>query len=132
MGYTVDLEDDDLRCPTRAHADRAVEIIAAHEEMHPYHLQVSAECRAHPATDDSWGLQVEHFQGDHWRNDAAERLWSALAPCLSDGSTIEFRGEDSNRWRIRWQGGRVFEEYVHEVSWNLEHEILPPQKENAS
>jgi len=132
MGYTIELEDDDLRCPTKADAERSLEIIQAHEEMHPYHLQVSVVPRSFPVTDTSWGLQIEHFQGDHWRNDAAEKLWLALVPHLSDGSTLEFRGEDSNRWRIRWLEGRVFEEYVHEVSWDLEHEILSPQKENAS
>jgi hypothetical protein len=51
------------------------------------------------------------------------RLWLALAPHLADEATIELQGEDLTRWRIRWSGGRVFEEFPKEIIWDLEREI---------
>lgn len=50
-----------------------------------------------------WLLEIEHFQGDHWRDEEAKEVWLAIAPFMADGATIEFQGEGFERWRIRWQ-----------------------------
>lgn len=102
MGYTVELEESDLRCCSREAAERAAEIIRAHQWIHPYHLQVSPVCRSNPPDDGSWFLEIDHFQGDHWRDEAARNVWLAIAPCMADGATLEFQGEGLERWRIRW------------------------------
>lgn len=102
MGYTVDLESWDLQCRSRRDAERAAEVVRQHSAICPYHLEVSVGCRAHPSRDDAWELTIEHFAGDHWHDDEAIALWLALAPHLTPDSTIEFRGEEGDRWRIRW------------------------------
>ena len=129
MGYTVGLEDAALRCRTRADAEAAAGVVSQFPEMCPYHLQVSLRSMSNPPRDDSWVLEVDHFSGDHWDDDAAIKLWLALAPYLANGATIEFQGEDLWRWRIRWEEGRVVEEYVKEVIWAENRELLPPQKD---
>lgn len=123
MGYTVDLQDTSLRCKSESDARHAAAIIEAHEEMCPYHLQVEPWQTSNPPRDDSWMLSVEHFQGDHWHDDEARKLWLALCPHMADEATIEFQGEDGSRWRIRWSQGRVFEEFPQETIWALEREV---------
>lgn len=123
MGYTVELKDADLRCRSEAAAEAAAEIVNADQWASPYHLQVSPVCRSNPPNDAEWSLEVSHFQGDHWHDDEARRLWVALAPHLADGATLEFQGEGFERWRIRWEGGRVFEEYVTDVVWAVASEL---------
>lgn len=56
----------------------------------------------------------------------ARRVWLAIAPHMADGATIEFQGEGRERWRIRWQEGRVFEEYVTEIIWTVNEEVTAP------
>lgn len=131
MGYTVDLEEANLMCRSEAAAREATTIVTAHRELSPYHLEVAPWQRSSPPREDAWSLSIEHFQGDHWDDDAAKQLWLALAPHLADGATIEFQGEDRVRWRIRWEAGRVFEEYVHEVIWAVGQEIDPTESEPA-
>jgi hypothetical protein len=94
MGYTIDLEGDDLRCRSEADARRAIPVIENGGWIHPYHLQVSVACRSNPPRDDAWQLEVDHFQG-----------------------------EDSERWRIRWHEGHVFEEYITDIVWTVNQEI---------
>ena len=130
MGYTIDLEADDLRCRSEADARRAVAVIENGSWIHPYHLQVSVTCRSNPPCDDAWQLEVDHFQGDHWNEDEARRVWLAIAPFMVDGAVIEFQGEDSERWRIRWHEGHVFEEYITDIVWAVNQEITAT-KENA-
>lgn len=130
MGYTVELEDADLWCRSREAAERAVAVVRADPWASPYHLQLSPICRSNPPNDADWSLEVSHFQGDHWYDDEARRLWVALAPHLADGATLEFQGEGFERWRIRWEAGRVFEEYVTDVTWAVASELtatpVPP------
>jgi len=128
MGYTVELHDSYLWCRSEADAEAAAEVIDRHTEMCPYHLEVSSHCMSNPPRDDAWVLEVDHFAGDHWNDEKAVKLWLALAPHLADGATIEFRGEEGERWRIRWKEGRVIEEYVKDVIWAVVRELQPPQK----
>lgn len=132
MGYTVELEESDLLCRSESAALEAEAIIKNHGWIHPYHLQVSPVCRANPPGDANWSLEVEHFQGDHWQDHEAREVWLAIAPHLEDGSTLEFRGEEGYRWRVRWEGGRVFEEYVTEVIWAVNEEITAPEQKEQS
>lgn len=132
MGYTVEFDDDDLRCKSKGHAFAAAQVIRENTWIHPYHLTVEPICRSFPEHDDEWFLEVTNSRGDQWDNDQANEVWLALTPQLADGATLEFQGEGFERWRIHWHSGRVFEEFVQDVIWQVEHEILPPQKERTS
>jgi hypothetical protein len=48
---------------------------------------------------------------------------------MVDGAVIEFQGEDSERWRIRWQGGHVFEEYITDIVWAVNQEITATKED---
>jgi hypothetical protein len=123
MGYTVDLQGSDLRCRSEADARAAAEVVERHSDHCPRHFEVAPWSLANPARDDAWALSIEYFEGDHWDDPEARKLWLALAPQLADGATIEFQGEDFSRWRIRWEAGRVFEEYPKKVIWAVSCEI---------
>ncbi len=129
MGYTVDLMDDALFCKSREGAEAAASIVAAHDEMCPYHVEVHARAIESGSDTGRWYLEIAHFQGDHWYNEDADALWLALAPHVADGAYIEFLGEEHERWRVRWQEGRVYEEYVAEVIWEVNKEITPEPEE---
>ena len=132
MGVTVDLEADDLGCKSPEDAARAAEIISHDEWIHPYHLQVSPAQVSVGDRKGDWFLEIDHFQGDHWHDDDARCVWLKIAPHMANGATIEFQGEGGERWRIRWQDGHVFEEYVQEVIWVVNEEITAPASEKQS
>ena len=123
MGYTIDLEADDLQCRSEDDATKAAAIANGDEWMSPYHLQVSPAQVSSGERQGDWFLEIDQFQGDHWRDHEARGVWLKIAPHMADGATIEFQGEGRERWRIRWQDGRVFEEYVTEVIWTVNEEI---------
>jgi hypothetical protein len=125
MGYTVDLQGVHLACRTEDDAKKAAAVVKAHGEMCPYHLEVHPRCMSNPPHDASWVLDVDYFAGDCWRDENAQKLWMALTPHMKDGAYIEFQGEDCTRWRIRWEGGKTFEEYPKRVIWALERELAP-------
>lgn len=133
MGYSVDLEADGLWCKSEGEARKAAEIVNGNEWMSPYHFRVAARQCENGEHQGRWFLEIEHFQGDHWHDDEAKQVWLAIAPFVADGATIEFQGEGLERWRIRWQDGRCFEDYVAEVIWAENAEITAPEKkENVS
>ena len=123
MGYSVDLQRSDLGCRTEADAEAAAALVGQHEDMCPYHVEVSPRSMSNPPRDDSWSLEIDHFAGDHWHDDEAKQLWLALAPHMDYDATIEFQDEEGTLWRIRWSGGRVYEEFPKHVVWALEREI---------
>ena len=129
MGYTVELMDDALFCKTKADAEAAASIVATHDEMCPYHVEVHARAIESGPDPGRWYLEIAHFQGDHWHNEDADALWLAIARHVADGAYIEFLGEGHERWRVRWQEGRVYEEYVVEVIWEVNKEITPEPEE---
>jgi hypothetical protein len=132
MGYGIDLQCDNLWCKSEADAKAAAKLIAEDEWIHPYHLHVvPMECSGGDMQG-RWFLEIEEFQGDHWHDDDAQRVWLAIAPHMADGATIEFQGEGCERWRIRWHDGRVFEEYVTDVIWAVNKEITAPAEEKSS
>jgi hypothetical protein len=114
MGYTVELEASDLRCKSQEDAEAAAKVINDDESMN-YHLQVEAV--GPPDCAPSWYLAIIEYQSDHWNDEDAKRLWLRLAPHMADEATIELRGECDERWRVRWSGGLVFEDYVSKVEW---------------
>lgn len=46
---------------------------------------------------------IEFFEGSKWGDD--EELWCCLAPFVSEGSTIEWVGEDHEMWKYVFTGG---------------------------
>jgi len=125
MGYTVDLQSDWLWCRSEEDA-HAAEAIINEDKSFTYYLQVSAQ---HDGSHSYLG--IEHFQGDHWHEDEANTIWLALAPHMADDASIEFQGEDLERWRIRWKDGRCFEDRVQEVIWAENVEIDEPTREES-
>jgi len=125
MGYTVDLQSDWLWCRSEEDA-HAAEAIINEDKSFTYYLQVTAQ---HDGS--HWHLGIEHFQGDHWQEDEARAIWLALAPHMADDASIEFQGEDLERWRIRWKEGRCFEDRVGEVIWIENAEVNPPKEEES-
>jgi|SRR6267142_4341038 len=125
MGYTVDLQSDWLWCKSEEDARTAEAIINGNESF-TYWLQVEAEQNG-----DGWYLRVIHFQGDHWHDDEAHPIWIALASHMADDASIEFQGEDLERWRIRWKEGRCYEDRVKEVIWMVDSEINTPREKEG-
>ena len=124
MSYTVDLELDRLLCRTRAEADQAAALINSDTWMRR-HLEVSVVSHSAPERDDVWDLVIESFDGCYWNEPATRRVWLAIAPFMADDSILEFRHEEGGRYRIRWEAGRVYEEFPKEIIWALEREITP-------
>ena len=71
-----------------------------------------------------WCLEIEHFQGDHWHSDQANEVWKAVAAHMADGASIEFQGQEGERWRVRFHDGRVFEDYVITAVWSDGDQLL--------
>ena len=64
--------------------------------------------------DSNRGVEWEYRERDKWGDD--EFLWGALAPCISEGSFIEFRAEDGAMWKYEFDG-ISFREFVGYVEW---------------
>ena len=124
MSYTVDLELDRLRCRSRAAAQQAAAVINTDPWMR-HHLKVLVVPRSTPERDDALDLVIETYDGCYWNETSARKIWLAIAPFMADESTLEFRHEGGDRFRIRWEAGRVYEEFPKEVIWALEREITP-------
>lgn len=127
MSYSVDLESEDLVGKDERSAHSAVELINSHCWA-KYHLKVETVRRPLGDGAHAWCIELLEFDGCGWKSEPAAALWLTLAPHLADGSSLEFRGESAERWRIRWEGGHVYEEFVEAVTWKVAHEILPPQQ----
>ena len=122
MSYTVDLEVDYLDCRTREAATKAAAVINGDPWMR-LHLRASPTSRSFPERDNAWALAIDEFDGCSWDEPSARRVWLAIAPYMANTATLEFRHEEDGRFRIRWEDGRVFEEFPEKVIWALECEI---------
>lgn len=122
MSYSVDLENDYLRCKTEAAAHRAAALINADPWMH-YHLHVAPVLRTFPGRADSWHLAIEDYDGCSWNEPSARNVWFALAPFMASGAVMEFCTEDRERYRIHWFRGRVYAEYPKRIIWAVECEL---------
>lgn len=124
MSYSVDIELDHLTCRTKAMAFQAAALLLA-DSWASGHLEVSPSCGASPERDDAWHLAIDNYDACYWSASEYGRVWLALAPFMADGAFIEFRSEDASRFRVRWEGGRVFEDYPTKVIWGDAVEITP-------
>jgi hypothetical protein len=105
MGYSVDLEADDLRCRSEEGARKAAAIVTGHEWMSPYHFQVSVWQPPDPRHD--WALNIEHVQGDHWHDYEAREVWLAPAPFMTDGrNSLQARRNRTATVKSESRGGR--------------------------
>jgi len=87
------------------------------------HLKASVVCRSFPERDDAWQLVVDDYDGCNWNEPSARSAWLTLASFMADNASLEMRHEEGDRYRIRWEGGRVFEEFPEQVIWKMECEI---------
>ena len=124
MPYSIELEAQYLTCKTERDARLAAAMISADPWMSPARMTVSARCFNNPPIDSAWRVDVQDFNGFDWDDDHAHPLWIRIAPQMADGATIEFRGEDNERWQIRWEGGRAFEDYDQRVFWAASRPLL--------
>ena len=122
MSYFVELELDDVACFTQADAIAACATIAG-DVWAAKRFRVASRSLSFPERDDAWGIEVNCFDGGNWHEPSARRAWLALAPFVRDGSTLHFRHEDGARYRIRWEAGRVFEDFPKHIEWAVECEI---------
>tara|TARA_Y100000310_G_scaffold334383_1_gene414044 strand:+ start:824 stop:1306 length:483 start_codon:yes stop_codon:yes gene_type:complete len=53
-------------------------------------------------------VHISFFSSSKWGDE--EKLWSALAPFIEEGATIECRGEDGTLWRYLFTGGEMVEQ----------------------
>lgn len=118
MSYSVDLEVEDLRCKSQVDALRAAAIIGADAWMRT-HIVVSPVWTDVPEIGRVWHLSIESYDCCSWNEDAARRVWVAIAPHMADGSKLEFRTEDSERFRVLWLGGRALLEVPKTIIWEL-------------
>ena len=59
------------------------------------------------AEEDETGITSIMFHGEKLGDD--DHLWAALAPFVTEGSTIDMEGEDGTLWRWSFEGGEVHE-----------------------
>ena len=121
--HIVELQTAYLDCKTELDAHEAETVSRRHSNLVPARLSLRARVMSSPPRDDAWRLDVDHFDGFQWDEMVARRLWLEIAPHMADEATIEFQDEQMDRWRIRWSGGRVYEEFPKEIIWGLEREI---------
>lgn len=124
MSYTVDLELEHLHADSEAAARQAVAIMSGDPWMRA-HIEASVSPREDGLTGKRWFVTFDSYDGCYWNEPSARRVWLAIAPFMADHSTLEFRHEEGHRFRIRWEAGRVYEEFPKEVIWALECEITP-------
>lgn len=122
MSYSTDLEAWDLRCLSLADAESAAEVIE-HDPFMSKRMTVSPRLETAPGDVDVWHLSIDSFDPCYWNDDAACRVWCAIAPFMADGSSMEFCNEDRERFRVRWSGQRAFVDVPKEIVWELETEL---------
>jgi hypothetical protein len=57
---------------------------------------------------------LDYFDGEKWGDD--EELYTAIAPFVKSGATIEVRGEDGERWRYLFEDGEANEQRAT-ITW---------------
>lgn len=130
MGYYVSTEDVDVFVPA-ADAEAALMMLDAmglsgidSGEMAP--VGALAEALGNNGFDVSEsdsGVRI------NWYNDKSCEEGSvlvALAPYVADGSFMEWRGEEGERWRDVVRGGTVVHQFVESVNWADRGHTDPP------
>jgi len=124
---SVYLEAADLWCKSEDDARMAEAVIKHDRWAYPKHVRVAVRATVGEGT--QFYLEVTHFDGESWLDATAQMLWLKLDPYLADSATIQLRSGSGERWRIRWNDRRVFEEHIQEVIWRVDHEITAPREE---
>lgn len=124
---SVHIEASDLSCKSEDDARMAEAVVKIHRWAYPKHIRVGV--RATSVQPTQYYLEVTYFNGEELIDVYAQDLWLKLAPYMADGATIQVR-LNNERWRIRWNDGRVFEEHVSEIIWRVDHEITAPKEES--
>lgn len=131
MGYYVSTEDVDVFVPAEV-AESAVMMLDAMslgactlEGAPP--VQALAEVLGNngfDVSDTAAGVRI------NWYNDKSCNEGSvlvALAPFVAEGSFMEWRGEEGERWRDVVQSGVVVHQFVESVNWADRGQSVPPQ-----
>lgn len=127
MGYYLNTDGSDFRIPQ----DRQDAALAALKAAHTDEHYPSDDRRMYLDDDErasrtlalfftAWGFDevtVDDADGaivgvDYWEDRQEYRtgaLWRILAPFIDDGGWIDYRGEDDEHWRYRFQGGECAE-----------------------
>lgn len=124
MSYSIDIERDHFLCRSQGHANTAAELISRDAWM-KHHLRVSAALSGLPSGSPQWQLVIEEFDGCAWDMDSAWRVWIALRDYLADRSFVEIRTEHGDRFRYRWEHGRMHVDDAVLTIWR-ESSILGP------
>lgn len=124
---TVHLEAADLSCKSEDDARMAEAVVKLDRWAYPKHVRVTVRTTVSEGA--QFYLEVSYFDGEEWLDAKAQELWLKLAPYLADSATIQLRSGGNERWRIRWNDGRVFEEHIQEIIWLVDHEITAPKEE---
>ena len=131
MGYYVSTEAVDVFVPAEV-AESAVMLLdamglgaCALEGVSP--VQALAEVlgdNGFEVSDTAAGVRIE------WYNDKSCNEGSvlvALAPFVAEGSFMEWRGEEGERWRDVVRSGAVVHQFVESVNWADRGRSVPPQ-----
>ena len=131
MGYYVSTEAVDVFVPAEV-AESAVMLLdamglgaCALEGVSP--VQALAEVlgdSGFEVSDTAAGVRIE------WYNDKSCNEGSvlvALAPFVAEGSFMEWRGEEGERWRDVVRSGAVVHQFVESVNWADRGRSVPPQ-----
>ena len=124
MSYSIDLEQAHLLCRTQEHARAAAKLIEAHAWMRS-HLKVSVASSQLPVGAPPLQLFVDYFDGSSWSTELAAQVWLALIPHLADRSWMVIRTEQGERFRYRWEHGRVHHDEPVLTIWR-EYSLLGP------
>lgn len=124
MSYSIDLEQAHLLCRTPEHAHAAIKLIEAHVWMRS-HLKVSVAPSQLSAGAPPLQLLVDYFDGSNWSTELAAQVWLALVPHLADRSWMVIRTEQGERFRYRWEHGRVHHDEPVLTIWR-EYSLLGP------
>jgi len=71
---------------------------------------------AHPDDAEFISLALSTYR--EWQKTGDEEvLYIAIAPVVEDGSFMEMQGEDSNRWCLSWDNGKLFYSDAMEIRY---------------
>lgn len=106
MGYSVDLTGWSVTCKSEDDAIKAAALVNGNEHT-VYHLTAKAE---------GTSLEYDDYQSDHWHDADMLRLFAMIAPHIESGEAT-FRGQEGEEFRIRWQGGSVYQDFAAPTVW---------------
>lgn len=61
-----------------------------------------------PKIHKSGDIEIEYFRGEKLGD--CQLFWNALAPFLPEDASVEYRGEDGDRWRYIFYNGKMIKQ----------------------